>query len=116
MRASPHMLPVPFLDGWNNRCVLDPVLHEHMVETEKLKNEGVKSGAIMGDAVMVGIPQGWRLVAAPLKSDSSAHSLIFWEPLNDDDHTPSDNKVVHDLCHRLALTKWHEGGGVHPWS
>jgi hypothetical protein len=53
------MSPVSFIDSWNNRHVLDPVLHEHMVETKQLLQDGIKSGAIKGDAVMVGVPEGW---------------------------------------------------------
>ena len=74
-----------------------------MVETNQLLDAGEKSSVIKGDAVMVGIPQGWRLVVAP-QVDSNLYSLIFWET-QDDDHTPSVAKVVHDLCHALALTK-----------
>jgi hypothetical protein len=87
-----------------------------MVEMKQFLNTGVKSGAIKGDAVMVGTPQGWRLVAAPPQMDSRGHSLIFWEPANDDDHTPRASKVVRDICCVLALNNWHKGWGMHTWS
>jgi hypothetical protein len=115
VRASLYRSSVPFIDSWNNRCVPDPVLHEHMVETKQLYDTGVRSGAIKGDAVIVGVPQGWRLIAAPPQMDNTAYSLVFWEPVDDDDHTPSVTKVVRDLCCCLALTKWHEGWGMCPW-
>lgn len=105
VRTSFYLSPVPIINGWNNRYEPDPVLHKHMVETTKLLDAGKKSGAIQGDAVMVGVPQGWRLVAAPPQVDSRAYSLIFWEPAQDDDYTPSVDKVVSDLCRALALTK-----------
>jgi hypothetical protein len=95
--VSFHVSPVPIIDSSNNRYQPDPVLHEHMVETKQLLDAGEKSGAIEGDAVMVGVPQGWRLVAAPPQMDINGYSLIFWEPANDDDHTPSVDKVVRDL-------------------
>jgi hypothetical protein len=104
VRASLHVSSVPNIDSWNNRYDPDPVLHEHMVETKQLLDAGEKSGAIKGDAVMVGAPQGWRLVAAPPQVDDICYSLIFWEA-QDDDRTPSVAKVVRDLCRALALTK-----------
>ena len=110
------MSPAPFVDSWNNRCEPDPVLHKHMVETKQLYDDGVKSGAIKDDAVMVGVPQGWRLVSAPPQTDSAGYSLIFWEPAGDDDCTPSFDKVVSDLLSCLALTKRNEGWGMYTWS
>ena len=97
------MSPVLIIDSWNNRYEPEPVLHKHMIETKQLLDAGEKSGAIKGDAVMVGVPQGWRLVAAP-QVDSDLYSLIFWEA-QDDDHTFSVAKLVRDLCRALALTK-----------
>jgi hypothetical protein len=82
-----------------------------MVETAELYNMGVRSGAIDGDAVMVGVPYGWRLIAAP--TDGSSHSLIFWEPVGNDDCTPSFDKVVRDFCHCLALANRIEDWGLH---
>jgi hypothetical protein len=93
-------VPVPLIDCSDNSCDPDPVLHEHMIEINRLHDAGVKSGAIKEDGVMVGVPQGWWLVAAPPRMDSPAHSLIFWEPAPDDNHTPSIAKVVCDLCSR----------------
>lgn len=117
VRASLLASYAPLIDSWNNRCEPDPVLHEHLVETKRLHDAGVKSGAIEEDAVMVSIPQGWRLIAAP-QMDSPGLSLIFWEPSDDEDHVPSFTKVVRDLCSScgLALIIWHEGRGMHTWS
>jgi hypothetical protein len=75
-----------------------------MVETTQLFNTGVNSGAIDGDAVMVDVDLGWRLVEAPRRNSVKPMSLIFWEPAGDED-TPSVAKVVSDLCRDLVLTK-----------
>ena len=105
---------MPLIDCLDNSYDPDPVLHKHMIETKRLHDAGVKSGAIKEDAVMVGVPHGWRLIAAPPRMDSPAHSLIFWEPDSDDDRTPSIAKIVCDLCSScsLALTKWHVKAGA----
>ena len=58
---------------------------------------------------MVGVYQGWRLVAAPPQMDSHGYSLVFWEPANDDNHIPQASKVVSNLCCVLALNNWHKG-------
>ena len=95
--ALPQLLTVA-----NNRCVHDPVLHQHMVETKALYNTGLRTGAIEDDGVMVGVPLGWRLVAAPPPIDMSAYSLIFWEPAGEDDRTPLFEKVVGDFCNGMV--------------
>lgn len=110
VRALLHLSPVLLIHSLKNRCEPDPILHQHMVEMKQLHNTGVKSGAIKEDAVMVGVPQGWRLIAAPPQMDSHAYPLIFWEPANDDDHTPQASKVVRDLCCVLTLNNWHKVG------
>ena len=97
VRASPHMSPMLLIHS-SNRCEPNPVLHENMVETKRLYDAGVRSGAIDEDTVMVGVPEGWRLVAAPPQMDSASYSLIFWEPATNDDCDASAAKVVSGLC------------------
>jgi hypothetical protein len=65
-----------------------------MAETKPLYDRGVKSGAIDGDGIMVGVPEGWRLMGAPPARCKSSHSLIFWEPINEDDCEPTLEKEV----------------------
>jgi hypothetical protein len=65
-----------------------------MVETTALFNKGKKTGAIDNDAIMVGVPQGWRLIKAPLRTSKQAFSLICWEPLSVNDCEPVFEKVV----------------------
>lgn len=65
-----------------------------MVETKTLLNAGRKSGAIKDDWVMVGLPQGYRLIAAPPATSSLSYALIFWEPKDDNDRNPAFDKMV----------------------
>ena len=70
-----------------------------MVETPALLRAGERSGAVGEDAILVGVQQGWRLIAAPEATDTSSYALIFWEPEDQDDQTPTFDKVVgHILC------------------
>lgn len=67
-----------------------------MVETELLYKMGLDSGAIDGDGIMVGVSQGWKMIEAPLSSDTSSYSLIFWEPTDQEDCKPTLEKIVCD--------------------
>ena len=74
--------------------IAKPVHDKHMVETATLYKAGEKSGAIDNDAEMVGLPQGWRLIAAPPAMSESSYALIFWEPEDAEDDEPTFDKVV----------------------
>ena len=65
-----------------------------MVETNTLFNKGKKTGAIDNDAILVGVPQGYRLMEAPPPTSKQGYSLIFWEPSSVDDRKPEFEKVV----------------------
>lgn len=65
-----------------------------MVETNALFNTGKKTGAIDKDAIIVGVPQGWKLIQAPPMTNKQAYSLIFWEPSGTEDCEPTFDKVV----------------------
>ena len=65
-----------------------------MVETKALFNKGTKSGAINEDAIIVGVPEGWRLMQAPPTTSNRAYSIIFWEPSSTEDREPTFAKVV----------------------
>jgi len=75
-----------------------------MVETTTLYNKGVKTGAIDDDAIMVGVPYGWRLIEAPPPTSKQGYSLIFWEPSSAEDREPAFEKVVSYLiCPSLSI-------------
>jgi hypothetical protein len=86
-----------------------------VVETATLYNKGVKTGAIDDDAIMVGIPYGWRLIEAPPPT-SKQDSLIFWEPSSAEDREPAFEKVVSYLSY-LSLTFHHVSTDrrLYPW-
>jgi hypothetical protein len=88
-----------------------------MVETTTLYNKGVKTGAIDDDAIMVGVPYGWRLIEAPLPTSKQGYSLIFWEPSSAEDREPAFEKVVSYLSY-LSLTVHHHVSTdwcLYPW-
>ena len=64
-----------------------------MVETDELYNIGIRSGAIDGDGIIVGTSQDWKRIVAPLTSDMSCYSLIFWES-TDQESKPALDKIV----------------------
>jgi hypothetical protein len=103
VQATPPVCPSPPIDVRNNNCTPDSVLHEHMVELKGLYSLGVRSCAIDGDAVMVGVPYSWWLVASLALTDRSSYSVILWQPVGNDNHTAPLDKVVRDLSHLLAL-------------
>jgi hypothetical protein len=65
-----------------------------MVETTALFNKGTSTGAIDKDAIIVGVPDGWRLMQAPPKTSKQAYAIIFWEPSSPEDREPTFTKVV----------------------
>ena len=65
-----------------------------MVETRSLFNAGLKSGAVDNDAIMVGVKEGYRLIAAPATSTHSSYAVMIWEPTDDQDCKPTYDKVV----------------------
>jgi len=65
------------------------------VETKALYDMGIKKGAIEEeDTIIVGVDQGWKLIAAPPTTDELCYSLVFWEPRDEDDHKPTFEKIV----------------------
>jgi hypothetical protein len=101
---------------YNNSEDADPTFHEHMVEPNTLFNKGKKTGAIDNDAIMVGVPQGFKLMEAPPSTSKQGYSLIFWEPSSIDDRTPEFEKVVSTAI-RFCMTvhEFSSGGCLHPW-
>lgn len=87
----------------NDSCDPNPILNQHLVETEKLYDMGVKNGAIVGDGIIVG---DWRRIAAPPSTDMSSYSLIFWDSTNGD-HKPTWDKVVSNLI-KLSFRVMHK--------
>jgi len=87
-----------------------------MVKTATLYNTGVKTGTINDDAIMVGVPYGWRLIEAPLPTSKQGYSLISWEPSSAEDREPAFEKVVSYLSY-LSLTVHHVSTDQHlyPW-
>ena len=74
--------------------IQSPTLDQHMVETRSLFNAGLKSGAVDNDAIMVGVKEGYRLIAAPAASTHSSYAVMIWEPTDDQDRKPTYDKVV----------------------
>ena len=73
----------------------------HMVETNRLKEKGLDSGALRedkGDVLL--IDDGWHRICAPLKKEKKMHALIFWNKGNSKDEASWDNQVS-NYCHCL---------------
>jgi hypothetical protein len=88
-----------------------------MVETNKLFNEGTKTGAIDNDAILVGVPQGFKLMEAPPPTSKQGYSLIFWEPSSVDDRKPEFEKVVSAvISFSMTVCEFSSGRRLHPWS
>jgi hypothetical protein len=85
-----------------------------MIETNGLYSTGIESGAIDGDAVMVGVFQCWQLIGSPPATSESSYFLIFWEPFNQDNCKPTFDKVVHNSFCFLFTNQLHKGWGLHP--
>jgi hypothetical protein len=87
-----------------------------MVETNTLFNKGKKTGAIDNDAILVGVPQGYRLMEAPPPTSKQGYSLIFWEPSSVDDRKPEFEKVVSTvISFTMTVHKFSSGRRLHPW-
>jgi hypothetical protein len=59
-----------------------------MVETKALFNKGTSTGVIDKDAIIVGVPNGWRLMQAQPTTSKQAYAIIFWEPSSVEDCEP----------------------------
>jgi hypothetical protein len=88
-----------------------------MVETKALFNKGTHTGAIDEDAIIVGVPDGWRLMQAPPTTSKQAYAIIFWEPSSAEDREPTFTKVVgvFILFYLLRLYTFISGRGLHTW-
>jgi hypothetical protein len=86
-----------------------------MVETTALYNKGEKTGAIDDDAIMVGVPYGWRLIEAPPLTSKQGYSLIFWEPSSVEDCTPAFEKVVSYTIIPPTIHHVFPGWCLYPW-
>ena len=88
-----------------------------MVETKALFDKGTSIGVLDEDAIIVGVPNGWRLMQAPPTTSKQAYAIIFWEPSSMEDREPTFTKVVgvFILFYLLQLYAFISGWGLHPW-
>jgi hypothetical protein len=94
MQCEQYHFASPYADAQNLSSDPNPILHQHMVETKALFNKGTSTGAIDKDAIIVGVPNGWRLMQAPPTTSKQAYAIIFWEPSSVEDREPTFTKVV----------------------
>lgn len=92
------VLSLPYIEVYNHSCDSDPTSDEHMVESKRLYKMGVKSGAIDGDGIIVGVAKDWKRIASPPTTDKSSYSLIFWDSTNQ--KKPTSEKIV---CNPILL-------------
>ena len=77
----------------SNRSNRKSQMKRHMVETKKLKNRGIKKGALKKDeSNVLLLGNDWHRVCAPLKRGKT-HSLVFWSKSGPEDK-PSWDKLV----------------------
>jgi len=75
-------------------------MKQHMVETNALKQKGVKSEALEGKNDVLFIDDKWNRVCTPNNSERM-ESLIFWNKTGPEDK-PSWDKQVSDYSHCLC--------------
>jgi hypothetical protein len=76
-------------------------MRKHMVESEELKMQGLRSKALQDkDENVFLLKDDWHRICAPAgNKPERMHSLIFWNKANPEDSESMWKKVVRNYCY-----------------